>query len=244
MPALTVFIVLLCGCPLLLVNFHRFPFEVQESFYFKNAVNCLEKLELVICMHSLRLCSRWQLNLLFMLWEIGRYILILFFLLPNVRGVIFGFLPPPPFFFLEKKQQMSSHKNASQTSNQTDSPSVLLQKIVGGTWSVLKPLKPFCDSRRDVESSEAVVLRRAHQSLVEMKKGANSYRAWINASLLVCVAFLPYEWLPFWDSTEPFRKNETSNLVYTLKKKQQKKSAKPNQSILRVSLCTVKKQRA
>lgn len=241
MPVLTVFIVLLCGRPLLLVNFRRFPFEVQESFYFKNAVNCLEKLELVICMHSLRLCSRWQLNLFFVPWEMRRYIFCVpFFLIPGVRGVVFEF-PPNFFFFLEKKQQMS-HKNASQISSQTNSPSVLLQKTVGGTWSVLKPLKSFCDSRRDVESSEAVALRRAHQSLVERKKGANSYRAWRNASLQVCAAFLPYEWLPFWDSSEPFGRNETSNLVYTLKK--QKQSTTPNQSILRVSLCTVKKQRA
>lgn len=195
-------------------------------------------------MHSLCLCSRWQLNLFFMSWEIGRYVFCVpFFLIPDVGRVVFEF-PPNYFFFPRKKKktQQMSHKNAFQISSQTDSPSVLLQKIVGGTWSILKPLKRFCDSRRDVESSEAVVPRRAHQSLVEMKEGANSYRVWRNASLLICAAFLPYEWLPFWDSTEPFRRNESSNLVYTIKK--QKKSTKPNQSILRVSLCTVKKQRA
>lgn len=155
MPVLTVFIVLLCGRPLLLVNFHRFPFEVQESFYFKNAVNCLEKLELVICMHSLRLCSRWQLNLFFVPWEIRRYIFCVpFFLIPGVRGVVFEF-PPNFFFFLEKNS-----KWATKTPPRYQVKPILhwycfrklweelevywslsnLFVIAGGTWNLLRQL--------------------------------------------------------------------------------------------------------
>lgn len=47
------FIVLLCGCPLLLVNFQRFCFVVQESFYFRNALKSSERLELVVRMQRL-----------------------------------------------------------------------------------------------------------------------------------------------------------------------------------------------
>lgn len=47
------FIVLLCGYPLLLVNFQRFCFEVQESFYFRNALKSSERLELVVRMQRL-----------------------------------------------------------------------------------------------------------------------------------------------------------------------------------------------
>lgn len=47
------FVVLLCGCPLLLVNFQRFPFEVQESFYFTSVLKSSRRLELVVCMRRL-----------------------------------------------------------------------------------------------------------------------------------------------------------------------------------------------
>lgn len=57
----------------------------------------------------------------------------------------------------------------------------------------------FYDRRRDVElSAEAVVLLRGRQSLVETGKAANSCRAWINASSLVCTVSLPSDTAILW----------------------------------------------
>lgn len=68
-PVHSVCMVLLCTYPLLLVNFQRFSFQVQESFYFKNALKSSERLDLMIHIHRLLKLVPYTLRRKILFWS-------------------------------------------------------------------------------------------------------------------------------------------------------------------------------